>query len=206
MIEKDDQGQKKSASIPPTELAYAAGIIDGEGCITITKSVTKYIKRRCLNPQYQLRIAVVMADPEVCKWLNKRWPGCLKILNPAKYNPKAKPTFNWSISAQKAKFFLEQIYPFLKIKKRQALIGIEFQKNCIQRAGKRIRDKKGRFTQGTNLQNSRTIAKKESLKSLISIFNQHGCIWSGALEGIPKSENYYKFLKKGRLSKNGKYN
>jgi len=176
------------------DLAYAAGIIDGEGCITITKNISKDHQRRCLNPQYQLRVAVVMADPEVCKWLHERWPGCLKILNAPKYNKNSKPTFNWSISAEKAKCFLKQIRHFLKIKNRQALIGIAFQEDLIQKRGKRIRDKKGKFAKGNELQDDSIIKKKEAYKSLISRFNQHGCIWSDSLEGIPKSEKYYEYL------------
>lgn len=184
-----------------SDIAYAAGIIDGEGCITITKAKPSAL-RRTINPQYQLSIAVVMADPEVPKWLYSKWPGGLTILNAPKYNKNAKPTFSWTLRAEKACAFLRLIFPFLKIKHRQALIGIKFQSTCIQRIGTRIRAQDGTFAKGNELQSSVSINKKEAMKSLISRFNQGSGIWSGSLAGYPRPERYSQF----KEAADGKHN
>lgn len=154
------------------DLAYAAGIIDGEGCITIAKSPV-YRNRRQLNPQYQLRVAVVMTDPSACKWLHEKWPGGFSCLHPERYNSRARKTYAWNLTANKAASFLGAIRPFLKIKHRQAMVAIQFQTSCIQRIGLRIRDEQtGRFAAGNDLQSASRIRSKESAKALISRLNQ----------------------------------
>ena len=58
-----------------------------------------------------------------------------------------------------------------------------------------MRDEKGKWAKGNALQDAGAIEKKEAFKSLLSRFNQHGCIWSGVLEGVPGAEKYGEYLR-----------
>lgn len=160
-------------NMEPTDLAYAAGIIDGEGCIFIDKQ-NPSPKGRGKTPRYAVRVAVAMCDPEVCEWLQERWPGFLTRVEMAKYNPKARPSFRWIIVAEKAVNFLEDVFPFLKIRHHQARIAIRYQKEYRRKSTPIKRGSRGRFAKGNGLQSEEQVAEKESLKSQISRLNQKG--------------------------------
>lgn len=96
------------------ELAYAAGILDGEGSIII--SHTKY--------QYAvLFVTVSNTHHGVIKWLHKNFGGSVY----QNKQPKRKLCYKWTLCSNQAVRFLEVIYPFLMIKKERAKIAIKFQ-------------------------------------------------------------------------------
>ena len=103
-------------------LAYAAGIIDGEGSICITKQK----RADCsIGYTYRLFAQVGMADPEVPLWLKQTFGGSL-CLTPAKGSWSSY--YTWTITTRQSAGFLYQILPYLKIKKGQVEIALEFQK------------------------------------------------------------------------------
>ena len=120
-----DLGNGKRAlelSIGVIDLAYAAGIIDGEGCIQIIKGrKSKY----GVHYHYTLVIRVAMADPEPILWLKQTFGGGLSYIK--SYKTREKGMYRWSIGARKAKDFLNFISPYLKAKQGQADIALEFQ-------------------------------------------------------------------------------
>lgn len=103
------------------ELAYAAGIIDGEGCITI---LCRLPNRK--NPKharsYQPAVIVAMNDPEPIDFLEHYFPA-----SQTSTKRGYKIHHRWSIWSLKAIFFLQNILPYLKVKKMQAQLVIEFQ-------------------------------------------------------------------------------
>lgn len=104
-----------------TEKAYLAGLIDGEGCIGINKSGPK---------QYKLYIQITVCDQDLNIYWQRR-TGRGGIYDGRKYtekNPKWRPTFTWKINSNDAYELLEEIYPYLLIKREQADIALEFQK------------------------------------------------------------------------------
>jgi len=103
------------------DLSYTAGIIDGEGSIQIQKH------RRSDYSQgyhYAMSVSVQMVDPEVPLWLKQTFKGSLGI-HPAKGNRRA--VYTWTITTNRAATFLGAILPYLKIKRGQAEIALEFQ-------------------------------------------------------------------------------
>ena len=103
-------------------LAYAAGIIDGEGHITIQK----YNNPACrVGFHYGLCITVGMGDPTVPKWLHKTFGGSFGIYPPGKRGKKNRHI--WRLTTRKADMFLKLILPYLKEKVEQARIAIKFQ-------------------------------------------------------------------------------
>ena len=104
------------------DLAYAAGIIDGEGYIGIIQ-----LNRNKFNemPRYQMRLTVSMATLAVPAWLHNTFGGSFYIFN----SPcRKKPLQAWRVDSDKALAVLEIIYPYLKEKQQEAQIAIEFQK------------------------------------------------------------------------------
>lgn len=105
-------------------LAYAAGLIDGEGYIGIEKIVR--LERKGQPTRYYLRVTVTQKDGKVMDWLYGNFGGKIH-----KGNNHNQVTDNWiywwRIENSPASDFLKQILPFLKIKRNQAEIAIRFQ-------------------------------------------------------------------------------
>lgn len=105
------------------ELAYFAGLFDGEGCVQIAHHKPQRGKR---TEQHTLRCAVSMTDERCVKsFLIFRGSVCQKT----KFltNPKWQPQWIWSISSNQARGFLETLLPFLRLKLEQARVAIAFQ-------------------------------------------------------------------------------
>ena len=109
------------------EIAYAAGLFDGEGCVSIYK-----IGNRRLNCALYLRAQIVMTDPRPLQWMKQRFGGSLTQRKRQKHY---KVSFDWRLFSENALQFLELVRPFLIVKKDQAELAIEFQK--ISRRNKR---------------------------------------------------------------------
>jgi hypothetical protein len=102
--------------------AYAAGVIDGEGCIRINKH--KPWKRR-KNYAYSLWVSVGETEGQMVRFLYGNFGGHVYERKPKK--PNHRPFLTWTIHSGKAREFLKCIYPFLRTKKKQAEIAIRFQ-------------------------------------------------------------------------------
>jgi hypothetical protein len=107
-----------SPTIKPTstDIAYAAGFFDGEGCIIIRKS-----NRVSGNISYSLGIQVAQVCQSPLLWLQSRWGCHICPVN------RPRPTWTWSPSSRAAARFLQDVLPFLIVKHDQAIIAIEFQ-------------------------------------------------------------------------------
>lgn len=109
-------------------LAYAAGIIDGEGTIGVTELAVDYEpgnrKRRRKSPQFRCYVAVVMSDPTVPMWLRSTFGGYLYTYAPRQ--PNHKPPTRWCLANGGATSFCIQVQPFLRLKKEQASLLIDF--------------------------------------------------------------------------------
>ena len=96
------------------QLAYIAGIVDGEGCIDTFKSGDRV--------SYQPRITVVNTNKEVLQFIITMFGGTLAI------RPKAvghKQVYSWMRGGLPASEILEKLLPYFIIKKRHALLAIQ---------------------------------------------------------------------------------
>lgn len=105
-----------------TDKAYIAGFFDGEGCISIHKGK---IYGKSINPYHRLTIHLANINENIIDYFVDFFGG-YKRTN-YKCRGKERPCHYWVISTQKAANFLKLILPYLKIKKEQATIAIEFQ-------------------------------------------------------------------------------
>ena len=106
-----------------TDLAWLAGIIDGEGSIFVMKQGRKDRER---DTNYILKMSVQSVDPYMA-------PECLKIteegscyLNREKRENMSN-TMKWQVCGKGATRVLKLLLPYLRVKKYQAELAIQFQ-------------------------------------------------------------------------------
>ena len=109
-----------------TDLAYAAGFIEGDGSITIHR------RRPCGEHRNIIHTLVLIAtntDKRVLDWFKEEFGGYVYLSHkPHRNKPHWRPRSSWRIASSSAEEVLKQILPYLKIKREQALLGLEFQK------------------------------------------------------------------------------
>ena len=104
------------------ELAWAAGIIDGEGYIGISKRS----RHSSILKAFDARLSVSMTDFKTTKRLRDMFDcGSFYVQNrDEKHNQK--PSLTWAVAAKGTKKILSMIYPYLYTKKQQAKYALEF--------------------------------------------------------------------------------
>lgn len=116
---------------------YIAGLFDGEGCITLSKS--SRLKELTKTPTYVLRARVRMTDENTIRWLHSVIGGRFySAKNPpgrVSKSPNSKPYFEWSVAGINAVEFLKQISPYLRLKKPQAELAFTFGKTISKVGG-----------------------------------------------------------------------
>lgn len=100
------------------DLAYAAGVIDCDGSISIK---TNRSKRR--NPSFSAMARVSNTKLSLVQWFRDTFGG--SFCRNGKNN--GHPFYQWAIHSQQARQFLNEVLPFLKLKQKQAMIAIELQ-------------------------------------------------------------------------------
>jgi hypothetical protein len=101
------------------ELGWAAGCVDGEGCISIRREAVS----RSGRPQYALYLAVGNTDPRMPRKLHAMFGGSLVHKNARQ---KQRPLFEWRVFATRAGKVLEVLRPYMVIKGEQADVAIAF--------------------------------------------------------------------------------
>ena len=100
--------------IGEVDLAYIAGLIDGEGSI----QYKQYMRKRKHNPKayptWSIRIEIAMTDRSVLVWLNEILG--VGTVNPRKVKPGKKKQWRWRCSHRQAYFVAKLIWPFVHIK------------------------------------------------------------------------------------------
>ncbi len=99
------------------ELAYAAGIIDGEGCLAICKGQNR-LKRGRTKPNFTALVGVGMTDAVVPRWLQVRWGGHIMTTK----KPGCRTMYSWRVYSTACERFLEDIKGYLLIKREQAVM------------------------------------------------------------------------------------
>lgn len=118
-IRKYQQKITAIAVQPSNIRAYAAGLIDGEGCIFIAKGRPRGVR---LTSQYTLKVAVGMSVESGVTWLQKHFEGAIR----KRANGQYRPIYRWEVSSVMAERFLRQIIPFMRVKKEEARLGLDF--------------------------------------------------------------------------------
>ena len=106
------------------EKAYLAGLIDGEGSISIKKRIKGKPKR--ITPEYRLVITVTNTCRDVIYFILDKIKGMSGFYTKFERirNPKRKPIFEIQLRDKTAELLLKEIFPYLIIKKKQAELGL----------------------------------------------------------------------------------
>lgn len=110
------------------DAAYIAGFLDGEGAICLTRN------HRGLNsgnrtPSYHLRIEICNNCLDVLNWI-------LCVVGYGNIYRKNKGTsYGYTLLSSRTSDFLNQLLPYLKIKKMQAEVAIQYSKTMIHQPG-----------------------------------------------------------------------
>lgn len=142
------------------ELAYIAGLFDGEGHIFIE---ARKSKNKGKTVVHNLCIGITNTYKEVIDWIYEEFGATRSVRSRWKDHPNWKTCYFWTTSAKKAGEFLKLIYPYLRIKKEQARLAIEFQDNWRDRRF----DKKGRVLKTSQ----KVLEKRENYKTKIHLLN-----------------------------------
>ena len=128
------------ADVSPTELAYAAGIIDGEGCI-------------CCKMKADLRFGVTVTNTSsvLMEWLAAKFGGYTGVSNRSlRHDNNHKTSYHWELGCRASRNFLRLIFPYLLLKRRQAelvlesgelLVGNKFKRHGISTENRMQRQK-----------------------------------------------------------------
>jgi len=114
----------------PTDLAYFAGLLDGEGCLSLNRSVpSACLPDRIAGMTLRITMSNTFRGPldEGCKLFG----GTVRLTRKGhckhkKYSrdPNAlsqwADLYTWTITTKKAMYFLLAVFPYLRIKKKQA--------------------------------------------------------------------------------------
>ena len=113
---KEASAQKRS---------YLAGLIDGEGCISIHRTHSlRYSNLFVLN----LRVCIKMTNKQGIELAQEYYGGTINIKRRFAKNPNWSDIYEWELRANKAERFIRSIYPFLRVKKEHGKIALEFRK------------------------------------------------------------------------------
>jgi LAGLIDADG DNA endonuclease family protein len=107
------------------ELAYIAGLFDGEGCVSIRRFFRANNKSRKPCEMYTLWVQVTNVDPRLVYPLKEKFGGSVHITKHK--SPNQRDTHVWIATSKNALDFLKAIRPWLLAKSEQADIAISFQ-------------------------------------------------------------------------------
>lgn len=110
------------------DLNYLAGILDGEGCLDISRSLPSKNRR---NPYHWIRVAVSNTDERLIVWLQRTFGG--SISKPSKRIGR-RQSWAWSITGGAAAVLIREVSPLLIVKSEQADVLLEFAE--LPRGGK----------------------------------------------------------------------
>jgi hypothetical protein len=108
--------------IKDTDIAWAAGFIDGEGCI--------YINRK----RHHVRLSAYQKVPEPIYKLNEIFSqGAIHNYERKTPTGKLSAIWTWTVNGKQAKSIIELLLPYLVVKRAKAKEALDYQPTDLQR-------------------------------------------------------------------------
>lgn len=119
----------------PTDIAYLAGIIDGEGCFFICK-LPKRAGDGYVTEHYRGLLKVDSTDVRLLDWIDSVFSGTASARTRSTSSRKfEREVFSWIATGDRLLDICEQILPYLVIKREQCEIMIKFRKTYTSQLG-----------------------------------------------------------------------
>lgn len=120
----------------PTDLAYAAGVIDSDGYIGVHRSdYAMRVRGDASQAVYVPRVQVKQVTPQAIDFLHGAFGGHVVVGKPS--SAKGRPLIAWGVHSAAAGAVCHAVLPYLRIKREQALNAIDVCR--INSEGKRRR-------------------------------------------------------------------
>ena len=107
------------------QIGWLAGIIDGEGSISIHRMNEK---ETIGGIRHRLDLSIVNTNKDMILLIQSWFGGSFWIKNKKDTNPNHKTCYRWRIEGLRSVPIIKMVYPYLVIKKSQATIALEFSK------------------------------------------------------------------------------
>lgn len=112
---------KNMKNLPDQTLAYIAGLVDGEGTVTVSRRHKDPARTR----EWRAKTEVTNTNIEILQWLmDETGIGSVHVSRPT--HPNHKPKGRWMLHGTGAAEFLGAILPWLRIKKPHAELVLAF--------------------------------------------------------------------------------
>lgn len=134
----------KSSALTQVQSAYLAGLIDGEGSIILYRR----------GSGSAMRLTITSTFRPVLEWCQSLC-GVGNIVDVTSRNAKHKQQRCWLVNSQAAQSVLEQVEPYMIIKREQAQLAIEFQKRLKTPAEKAQKEWQEQWRQRLRAMNAR---------------------------------------------------
>lgn len=103
------------------DIIYAASALDCEGNISLSRRFNGTV------PSWTLKVGIANTNPTLTDFLLENFGGHVHTEAPVKLSKRI--IYRWQIHAKNAADFLTLVLPYMKLKKEQAIIGLNFQEN-----------------------------------------------------------------------------
>lgn len=149
-------GYRKVNKLGPEDAAYIAGLIDGEGTISLA--------RKHRNDNRQLVVSISSTEPVLLEFV-LRTVGAGRITRKRAYSTRHTPSVTFTISNRQALALLEQVAPYLRTYKTQrANLVLDHYVRLTPRNGKydpaQTRERESLITQFLNLNPRRYVCAR----------------------------------------------
>lgn len=114
---------------------YFAGLFDGEGCVNICERPPRHAGPGQINPFFRLGLSLANTHRNVLQHIKSTCGGVLCEAKKKELRKDGKPVrkqWRWSASQRESFYILQQILPFLIVKRDQAALAIEFYKSISE--------------------------------------------------------------------------
>jgi hypothetical protein len=119
----------------PVDLAYMAGLVDGEGCFFMAK-LPKKEGDGYVTEHYRGLLKIDNTDIRLLDWVDSVFSGTASARTRSTSSRKfEREVFNWTATGDRLLDLCEQILPYLVIKKEQCILMIKFRKTYTTKLG-----------------------------------------------------------------------
>jgi len=98
-----------------SDLAYCAGVFDGEGCVTLTRDK---------ELTYRLRLKITSTEYSVLAWIQEHFGGTINLSR--KETDNNKESWDWYCKTEDQVVFLFGILPYTIIKRAQIIEALNY--------------------------------------------------------------------------------